>query len=408
MGRDLGDRIDTLRSRICTSGDITDDDQKALIDFSDRLFLLSTEYSNHRHEKLLRHCTRMAEHPGGLADALEDRSAAERIVRWINRTYDNEETNRDYRVALRVFGKRVAPETVQGNEQPPVSIAWVSGQTSRNYDPGVRPGDILHWDKHIQPLIEACENVRDVAMIAVAWDAGARSGEFQNLTVGDVTDHPNGLQITVDGKTGQRTVTLIPSVPYLNRWLSAHTESDNPDAPLWPHKSDNSKSMSYNGFKRVFEAAADRADITRPVTLTNFRKSSASFLASQGLPQAHIEDHHGWTRGSSVAARYVAVFSEDADRALAAAHGLDVSESEPDPSGPIGCPRCDRKTPREKPTCVWCGQALSPEAGEVVREQNTAVMSSAADETGERAEAIAELGALLDEYPFLRDAASSN
>ena len=192
---------------------------------------------------------------------------------------------------------------------------------------------------------------------------GRRSalGEFRSLTIGDVTDHPNGLQVTVDGKTGQRTVTLIPSVPYLNRWLSVHDYADNPDTPLWPRKSDNAIGMSYNGFKRIFSAAADRAGIERPVTLTNFRKSSASFFASQGLPQAHIEDHHGWTRGSSVAARYVAVFSEDTDRALANAHRLDVSESEPDPTGPLECPRCSQQTPREKSTCVWCGQALSPE-----------------------------------------------
>lgn len=202
-------------------------------------------------------------------------------------------------------------------------------------------------------------------------------------------------------------MTLIPSVPYLNRWLSVHDYADNPDTPLWPRKSDNAIGMSYNGFKWIFSAAADRAGIERSVTLTNFRKSSASFFASQGLPQAHIEDHHGWTRGSSVAARYVAVFSEDADRALANAHRLDVSESEPDPTGPLECPRCSQQTPREKSTYVWCGQALSPEGTEVVAEQNSTVVSSAASASGEWAEAVAELGALLDEYPFLREAAGN-
>ncbi len=65
------------------------------------------KYGWHRHLKLLRHCTRMAEHPGGLADALEQKEAAENIVRWIHSEYDNEETNRDYRVVLRIFSKRV-------------------------------------------------------------------------------------------------------------------------------------------------------------------------------------------------------------------------------------------------------------------------------------------------------------
>ena len=102
-------------------------DRDALLDFSRRLDLLREEYSDHRHLKLLRHTTRMAEHVGGLADALEDRAATEKIVRWIHDTYDNEETNRDYRVALRVFGKRVTD-----GEDPPDSISWVSSKTSRN------------------------------------------------------------------------------------------------------------------------------------------------------------------------------------------------------------------------------------------------------------------------------------
>lgn len=94
-----------------------------LIEFSNQLFLLATEYSDHRHEKLLRHCTRMPEEVGGLADALDERNVVEDIVRWINRSYDNEETNRHYRVALRVFGKRVAPETTHESEHPPDAIA---------------------------------------------------------------------------------------------------------------------------------------------------------------------------------------------------------------------------------------------------------------------------------------------
>ena len=50
----------------------------------------------------------MAEKVSGLAGAVEDRDAAEETVRWIDRTYDDVETNRDFRVTLRVFDRRVA------------------------------------------------------------------------------------------------------------------------------------------------------------------------------------------------------------------------------------------------------------------------------------------------------------
>lgn len=63
---------------------MTDEDREALLQFSDTIYLLKSEYTDHRHDKLLRHCTRIAEEVGGLADALEDREATEDIVRWIN------------------------------------------------------------------------------------------------------------------------------------------------------------------------------------------------------------------------------------------------------------------------------------------------------------------------------------
>jgi integrase len=361
---DPGAQIETLRDRIEASDEISDADRSALFDFSDELYLLQTKYSDHRHLKLLRHCTRMAEHVGGLAEALEDRDATEDIVRWINRTYDNEETNRDYRVALSVFGRRTTDEN---GDDPPESIEWVPSGTSSNYDPAPSPGDMLHWEEDVLPMIEATRYSRDAALIAAAWDSGARSGEIRGLSVGDVTDHRHGFQLTFQGKTGQRTVTLIPSVPYLQQWLSDHPARDDPDAPLWC-KLDRPEEFSYRMFTKILEGAAEDAGVDKPVTFTNFRKSSASYLASQGMNQAHIEDHHGWVRGSDVASRYVSVFGQDADRELAKIHGAEIDEdAEPDPIAPMDCPRCGKETPREKDFCVWCGQATSHDAVEEIK-----------------------------------------
>jgi integrase len=398
------DRVETLREkRIPENDQLTDADEEALLEFSDELYLRKADYSDHRHEKLLRHCVRMAEEVGGLVDALDDRDRAEDLVRWINREYDNEETNRDYRIALRVFGKHLTD-----GSDPPESINWVSGQTSRNYDPKPDPRDMLHWDEHIVPMIEATHNNRDAAMIAVAFDAGARSGEFRDLTIGDVTDHQHGLRITVDGKTGQRTITLIPSVPYLQRWLQDHPGRDQRDVPLWSklHEVDD---LSFKMYTKALESAAERAGVDRPVTLTNFRKSSASFLASQGMNQAHIEEHHGWTRGSRVAARYVSVFGDEADNELAKIHGLDVSEDESEPIGPVTCPRCDKDTPRDKEFCVWCEQALDPGAVETLktdeRKVQRAIMQFAKDDPSllEDVEDREQVMAVLEDNPDLQE-----
>lgn len=379
--RQVAKYVDRLRTRIegaCRNGDISEADRDALIEFSDELFLLSTKYSDHRHEKLLRHCTIVAEEVGGLAAALEEKDATELILRWINRTYDNEETNSDYRTAIRVFGKRVAPD--DDGDAPP-SIDWIPSGTSSTYDPKPNPAKMLDWHDETVPMVEATSTAQQAAAVALQFDAGLRGGEFKDLSTDQFTDHRFGLQVTVHGKQGQRTVTLIPSVPYVQKWLEDHPGEKGD--PMWCKDTDPTRSVSDRTIYNWFERAAELVDVDKPTTLTNFRKSSASFMASRGMSQAHLEQRYGWVRGSKVASRYVAIFGKEHEAETAKAWGKEIQEEdEADPMDPITCPRCDKHTPRERDLCVWCGQALEPGAAELADElENWIVdrMSESAD-----------------------------
>jgi len=348
--------LKNLRERIAESDEIADIDRAVLDRFDDRLTLLNQTYTDLRHLKLLRHVTIIAESlpDETLADALDSRDAAEDIVAWVNRTYSNEETNRDYRSALRVFGKRVT----DGDDWPD-SISWVPTSTSSDYDPTPDPREMLRWEDDIQPMLDAAPNSRARALIALQFDAGLRGGELKSLRIGDLQSHKHGLQVTVDGKQGQRTLLLIPAVPHVNNWLADHPARDDSDAPLWSHLR-SPQSISDRMLYDIFESAADDAGVDKPVTPTNFRKSSAAFLASRNLNQAHIEDHHGWVRGSDACARYIAVFGSDTDRELARLHGRDVSEDEPDRIDPLDCPTCGHANDRTDSFCSRCGQVLDP------------------------------------------------
>jgi len=371
--------VERLKERIENGErDIDDEaDREQLIEFSRRIELLKEEYSDHRHLKLLRHLTRMAENVGGLADALEEQEAAEEIVRWIHATYDNEETNRDYRVALRVFGKRVAPDD---DGDPPGSIDWVSSKTSRNYKPEPDPADMLELDEDVKPMIENARNPRDKALIGVQYEAGLRGGELYDLTVDDVSDGDHGLRIRVDGKTGQRTVDLVTgfSIPHLQRWLSEHPAPDDPDAPLWS-KLNKPERYSYQRFLQCFEEAAERVDVTKPVTPTNFRKSNAYWLAKKRDAKAHlIEDRQGRERGSKAVSRYIARFGEDSEAQYARLQGKDVEVSEPADRDAVDCPRCTRENPPDEQTCMWCGQVLDDfEAAQEIRAEQKEVRNAA-------------------------------
>ena len=382
--------IDRLRSQIENTDALADEDREALMAFSERLSLLRSEYDPQRHEKLLRHCTIMAglsqrypveELPDGrLVDVLDDPDARDRLLSWVNDRYESPDTNRDYRVALRMFGRHVTD-----GDEVPGTLEEVPTTTKRNGPPTPDPGEMLDWHDDVKPMIEETHNNRDGALIAVAWDSGARAFELLEATVGDVSDHPNGLRLRVSGKTGERSITLMPSVPFLNKWLADHPARHDSDAPLWS-KLSTPEAPSYQQHRKIPIEAAERAGVTKPVTFRAFRKSSAAYLASQGMNQAHIEEHHGWTHGSSVAGRYIRVFSEDADRQLAAVHGAEIEEDPSEPIAPVECPRCGKENPRDEPACVFCGQALEPGAAERVeenqREVRQAVLEFASDHPG--------------------------
>lgn len=369
--RDYRTQIENLRERVRTSEAISDEEKELLIEFSETLDLLRSTYTDDRHKKLLGHCVRLAENVGGLDDALEDRNAAEDIVRYIHRTFDNEESNRDNRVAIRMFGEHMS----EGDGKPQ-SIDWISSTYSKSYNPAPDPSKMLRWKEEVLPLIEETRNSRDAAMIATAWNLGGRPFEFQDLTVGAITDSKYGIQVTVNGKRGQRSPTLILAVPYLQRWLDDHPDRTNGDVPLWS-KLSKPEAISDRMFRKILETAADRAGVTRPITLSNFRKSCASYLASNGVSQVHLENHMGWTRGSTVANRYIAVFGEESEREIAKAYGADVEEDEPEPLVGVECPRCTRESPRHEDRCIWCGQPLDPAAVESIRRNESEVRRAA-------------------------------
>lgn len=356
--------------------------REVLLEFSEQLFLLRSEYSDHRHSKLLRHLTKISEETNeSLRDILVSREVVERIVTWINQVYDNPETNRDYRVAVRVFAKRLTD-----SDKLPDSVKWVPASTPSSYDPSPDPAEMLRWDSDVKPMIDAAVNHRDAALVAVAFDSGARSGELQAVRVGDVSESEYGLRLRVNGKTGERSVTLVPSEHYVSQWLGSHPASTDPSVPLWS-KLGSPEPLSYRRFLDLFEALADRANVEKPVTPTNFRKSNASWLARQGANAALIEDRQGRARNSKAVARYVSRFGrDDESRQYAALHGIEVAETGDEQLAPLECRRCEKESPHDEPMCVWCGAAMDVVSAETADRVKDSLQTGMArsDDAGER------------------------
>lgn len=414
-------RIETLRERIRAGGSavyydapqyatdtISEADADTLLTFSDQLDL--HDYSDNRHEKLLRHTVRVAEKQGGLTAAIEDREAAEDIVRWINLTYENPRTRCDYRIAVRIAAKHALRRGM--NEDPPESVAWMPTSTPSNYNPQPSQADMLDWQDDVLPLIkDGTSNQRNKALFAVQFEGGFRpSCELFELKVGDVGKTEYGTVIDVDGKLGQRSVTMILSVPYLNRWIGDHHPCPgDDDAPLWAKH--NGERMSYTTFLRYFKRAADRISLEKPVTPSNFRKSNATWLAKLGKNESFIEDRQGRARGSDAIAHYVALYGEDRAAEYAELHGKDVETEDPEDYTPISCPNCGQKTPQDKPVCMWCNHALDHDGLEEIQETETTIQRLAMQQVKEDSSILTEVedrmtvvNLLMNDDEFLQEA----
>lgn len=406
--QDAKQELEAVLESIRHSDEIDPEDKSLLQEYNRETRRQRSQIGYKRRLKMLKHLRLLAGHSqkygpdelpdARLVDTLEDEDAVNTFLDWIHQTYDNEETNRDYRVALRSLGKH----TTSGDDLPP-TIEKVSASTSRDYDPKPDPAKMYRWEDHVIPMIEASPRARDKAAIALQWDAGLRSGEFRDLRIGDLTDHDYGLSVSVDGKRGERSVLLVPSVSYVQKWVyETHPTPDDPSAPLWC-KHDAPEEISYKMKSKIFKRAAEKADIIPPSepTFTQFRKSSVSRLASQNVNQANLERRYGWKHGSDTAARYISVFGEAKDRAIAEARGVEIDEEDqPDPIAGVECPRCDAETPRHRPFCVWCGQALTQAAREQIDAQEDRLFNSLAEaDNPDVQEAVVEFRDLLDEHP---------
>jgi integrase len=127
--------------------------------------------------------------------------------------------------------KRDTPHCMQGIKQLP-----------RKEVSPYKPEDMWTNEEHAI-FLKYCPSVRDRCYHAMANDTSARPHELLNLKIKDLKFKVSaeGIQyaeITVNGKTGPRTLPLIDSIPYVKEWLLNHPIADNHDSWFFVSLSD--------------------------------------------------------------------------------------------------------------------------------------------------------------------------
>lgn len=211
----------------------------------------------------------------------------------------------------------------------------------------------------IRQLIDACENQRDRALVFVTYELGPRDAEILGTKIRSVEFDQFGAVIRISGKTGERRVRLIESVPDLKLWISMHPNKNDPDAPLWPRQRGGKGPLGEGGFQRLLEKLGQKAGLKMHIYPYLLRHTRATHLANV-LTEAQMREYFGWTKDSDMPSVYVHLSGRDLDSTLLKHYGIKVEPPTGDLLEPKKCPWCQAVNSPSARFCQSCNSPLDP------------------------------------------------
>ena len=246
-----------------------------------------------------------------------------------------EETKRQIRVVVKQYFKHAF-----GNDEVvPPQCRWL--KTSIDETDDILP-DRLISEKDIVSIINACRDNRSKAMFSLLWDRGLRAGELVGMQKADVCidEDPPYVVVRVS-KTKARRIAISFSAGYIAAYLAEDKiKALKPTDLLWRDLFKDAP-LQYNALNAMLKGVVERTPelSNRRINLHLFRHSAATRLCLDLEPPA-MNEVFGWSRRSTVSARYYHLSGKRVDAALLKADGLEPGE-EPDKIIQIRqCPQC--------------------------------------------------------------------
>jgi len=242
-------------------------------------------------------------------------------------------------------------------EDTPPCISWI--KTRRKNNNNMR--DKLLTQEEIKALVDVAKDIKIKALIMVLYEGALRISEALSLRIRDVEFTRYGAKIRVNGKTGERTLILIKSEPYLREWLNVHPLKHDSNAYVFvSYYNGKWKQLSRVTAHIHLTRLAKKAGINKKVHPHMLRHTRLTELATK-LTEQELKIIAGWKLDSKMPAIYVHLSGRDAEKALLKAEGIEVKEEtkkEKSKLEPIVCPRCGYKNRFDAKYCSFCGLIL--------------------------------------------------
>lgn len=289
-----------------------------------------------------------------------DEIASKIMIKYADDKGKETNSSYDHKKVLKIFFrwyKLGTRDSKSGNppETKDVKLKKVGNKVSR--EELVTPDDL-------NALLESCKlskyPARDRAFIECQAEASTRPGEMLSLKVKHVKFDECGAIIHVDGKTGTRTVRLVPSSTSLSQWMAVHPFGNNPESPLWI-QDNTGQAMTYDAAYRMVRRRCKDAKLSKRIYMNLFRHTGAT-EAAQYMTEAQMRQRHGWSNDSKMPGRYVHLNNADVDRAVLKRYGIVKEQENTENKLPKTCTRCTISNTWDSVTCTRCGMPLDLEA----------------------------------------------
>jgi integrase len=268
-----------------------------------------------------------------------------------------------------------------------------------------KPTDLWTQEDDIL-FLKYCPSKRDRCYHAISRDSSCRPHELLKLKIKDVVfkmacdGHRQYAEVLVNGKTGQRHIPLINSIPYLKDWMDDHPQSGNPNSILIcgfnkslgrPIKNQSLNNV-YQFYKKKFfpkllndpnvlpEDKEKIRELLKKPWNPYIRRHSALTEKSKILKEHTLRQHAGWSQTSNMHQKYIHYFGNESNESILEAYGLiNKGKQDIDRLKPTQCPNCKELNKIDSKFCVKCRMVISYDAyTEVIQDQENEKQSEIA------------------------------
>ena len=289
-----------------------------------------------------------------------------------------------YRVVLTRFFKWLYSPDLSPKERPKpwcVDIPSLKRKEQSIY----KPSDMWSQEDDIL-FLKYCPSKRDRCYHAISRDSSCRPHELLKIRIKDIVfkmvRDRQYAEILVNGKTGQRNIPLINSIPYLKDWINDHPQPGNENAILMcglgkslgrPIRIESLNHIYQTYKKEIFTKLLDNPNVssedkTKIMELLKkpwnpyIRRHSALTEKSKMLKEHTLRQHAGWSPNSNMHQKYIHYFGNESNEALLEVYGLKSKLEQIDRLKPRQCPNCNEPNQISARFCVRCKMILSYDA----------------------------------------------